>query len=132
MSGGPAVVNNDSGSGDQAMPALSVGRDGSVTVAWLDNRNDANNYNYDVYLAHATDGVNFSNNQRVTSVSSNPDNDWRTGGTMRSAVAHSQPARAWPIPCGPIPAMAMRTSSRRLRCRSSPPCANRPAGLRPR
>jgi hypothetical protein len=78
----PAVVNNDSGRSDQLMPALSVSADGAVTVAWLDNRNDANNYNYDVYLARASDGVNFSNNQRVTSVSSNPDNDWRTGGTM--------------------------------------------------
>lgn len=78
----PATLNTDAGSADQLMPALSVGRDGSVTVAWLDNRNDSANVNYDVYMAHARDGVNFGANQRVTSVSSNPNNDPRTQGTM--------------------------------------------------
>jgi hypothetical protein len=78
----PAVVNSDSGSADQLMPALTVGRDGAVTVAWLDNRNDANNVNYDVYTARSTDGAHFGSNQRVTSVSSNPYNDPRTQGQL--------------------------------------------------
>ncbi len=69
------VVNTDSGNADQLMPALGVGADGSVTVAWLDTRNDASNINYDVYMARATDGIHFGANTRVTSVSSNPNND---------------------------------------------------------
>jgi BNR repeat-like domain len=78
----PATVNTDSGSSDQLMPALSVSADGSVTIAWLDNRNDANNVNYDVYMSRSTDGTHFGANQRVTSVSSNPNNDPRTQGTL--------------------------------------------------
>jgi hypothetical protein len=71
----PAVVNTDGGAADQLFPALSVGANGSVTVAWLDNRNDASNVNYDIYMATATDGVHFGANQRVTAISSNPNND---------------------------------------------------------
>jgi hypothetical protein len=79
----PMTVNKDSGSADQLMPALTVGRDGVVTVAWLDNRNDSNNYNYDVYMATSTNGgQSFGANTRVTEVSSNPNNDPRTQGTM--------------------------------------------------
>jgi len=78
----PVTVNKDSGSADQLMPALAVGKDGAVNIAWLDNRNDAANYNYDVYLARAIDGVNFGANLRVTAVSSNPDNDPRTQGSL--------------------------------------------------
>jgi hypothetical protein len=70
-----AVLNDDSGAADQLFPALSAGADGSITVAWLDNRNDANNVNYDIYMARSTDGVHFAANQRVTGVSSNPNND---------------------------------------------------------
>jgi hypothetical protein len=77
----PAVVNRDSGSADQLMPALSVGRDNVVTVAWLDNRNDVANVNYDVYMARGL-GANFVSNVRVSNVSSNPYNDPRTQGTM--------------------------------------------------
>ena len=77
----PVRVNTDGGSADQLMPALAVGRNGSVTVAWLDNRNDANNVNYDVYMARGA-GTSFGANARVTGVSSNPYNDPRTQGTM--------------------------------------------------
>ena len=76
-----AVVNTDSGAADQLMPALAVGADGYVNIAWLDNRNDAANINYDIYLARGTNGT-FGANQRVTAVSSNPYNDPRTQGTM--------------------------------------------------
>jgi BNR repeat protein len=76
------VVNTDASAADQLMPALTVDAAGAVNVAWLDTRNDPNNYNYDVYLARATDGVHFESNVRVTKVSSNPDNDPRTQGTL--------------------------------------------------
>ena len=77
----PVTVNTDSSSADQLMPALAA-TSGGVTLAWLDNRNDANNVNYDVYVARSTDGVNFGANQRVTSVSSNPNNDPRLQGSL--------------------------------------------------
>jgi hypothetical protein len=77
-----ARVNSDSGAADQLMPSLAVGRDGSVTVAWLDTRNDASNVNYDVYLATSYNGSTFGANRRVSDVSSNPYNDPRTQGSM--------------------------------------------------
>jgi hypothetical protein len=77
-----ARVNTDAGSADQLMPALAVGSDGSVNVAWLDNRNDAANVNYDIYMARSLDGVSFGANTRVTNISSNPANDPRLGGAM--------------------------------------------------
>lgn len=75
------AVNTDGTSADQLMPALAVGRDGAVTVAWLDNRNDSANVNYDVYMARYANGA-FGANQRVTAVSSNPNNDPRLGGSL--------------------------------------------------
>ena len=78
----PVALNTDGTSADQLMPALAVSASGRVTVMWLDNRNDAGNVNYDVYMASSSDGVNFGANQRVSSVSSNPYNDARTQGTM--------------------------------------------------
>jgi len=77
----PATVNTDSSSADQLMPAISTSN-GVVTVAWLDNRNDANNVNYDVYVTRSPDGAGFSANQRVTGVSSNPNNDPRLQGSL--------------------------------------------------
>jgi hypothetical protein len=81
----PITVNSDASSADQLMPALTVGRDGVATVAWLDNRNDSNNYNYDVYMARLWAGPGIQRltaDQRVTNVASNPDNDPRTQGTL--------------------------------------------------
>ena len=78
----PTRVNTDSGNADQLMPALSVGRDGGVSVAWLDTRNDGARVNYDVYMARTTDGVNWGANSRVSAVSSNPNNDPRMQGQM--------------------------------------------------
>jgi len=78
----PTTLNSDASSADQLMPSLTVGRDGAVTVAWLDTRNDSANVNYDVYMARSLDGAHFGANQRVTSVSSNPNNDPRTQGSM--------------------------------------------------
>jgi hypothetical protein len=71
----PTVLNSDAGNADQLMPALGVGADGTVTVAWLDTRNDAANVNYDVYMVRGTDGVHFGANTRVSNISSNPNND---------------------------------------------------------
>jgi BNR repeat protein len=78
----PARVNSDTSNADQLMPALTVGSDNVVTVAWLDTRNDVNRVNYDVYMARSGNGVSFGANSRVTAVSSNPNNDPRTQGTL--------------------------------------------------
>lgn len=78
----PLTVNSDASSADQLLPALAVGSDGVVTVSWLDTRNDPKSVNYDVYMARSVDGARFSADQRVTAVSSNPNNDPRTQGTM--------------------------------------------------
>jgi hypothetical protein len=69
------------------MPAVAAGADGLVNIAWLDNRNDPANINYDVYLARGANGV-LGANQRVTAVSSNPYNDPRTNGTMIGDYFH--------------------------------------------
>jgi hypothetical protein len=78
----PARVNTDTGNADQLMPALTVGSNNVVTVAWLDTRNDSNRVNYDVYMASSSDGASFGANTRVTAVSSNPNNDPRTQGSL--------------------------------------------------
>ncbi|HKP52892.1 MAG TPA: sialidase family protein [Chloroflexia bacterium] len=79
----PVTLNSDSGSADQLMPALAVSSNGTVSVAWLDNRNDSANINYDVYMATSYNrGQSFGANTRVTEVSSNPNNDPRMQGTM--------------------------------------------------
>lgn len=75
-------VNSDSGNADQLMPALSVGTDGSVSVAWLDTRNDPARINYDVYMARSADGQAWGANGRVSGVSSNPNNDPRMQGQL--------------------------------------------------
>jgi hypothetical protein len=78
----PVTVNNDGTGADQLMPALAVSKEGLVTIAWLDNRNDPANVNYDIYMATSSDGASFADNVRVTSISSNPNNDPRLQGTM--------------------------------------------------
>jgi hypothetical protein len=77
-----ARVNTDAGNADQLMPALTVNRNGGVTVAWLDTRNDPARVNYDVYMARSTDGQAWSANARVSAVSSNPNNDPRLLGQL--------------------------------------------------
>jgi len=76
----PQTVNSDNSSADQLMPAVTVGADNVATVAWLDNRNDSANINYDVYMARGDNG--FSSNTRVTNVASNQNNDPMLQGTM--------------------------------------------------
>ena len=56
-------VNNDVGEGDQFDPAIAIGPDGTLHLAWQDGRNAIG---YDIYYAISTDGgVTFSTNVRV-------------------------------------------------------------------
>jgi hypothetical protein len=75
-------VNDDASAADQLMPSVTVGADGQVNVAWLDNRDDAANYNYNIYMARSANGLSFGANNRVSNVTSNPDNDARLQGSM--------------------------------------------------
>jgi len=78
----PVAINSDGSAADQLMPSMVVSKEGRVTVAWLDTRNDPARINYDVYMARSADGVSFGSNERVSNVSSNPNNDPRTQGSM--------------------------------------------------
>ena len=58
----PVQVNDDATGTDQARPALAVGSDGSIFLAWQDSRDG----DWDIYTAHSTDGgTSFGANARV-------------------------------------------------------------------
>lgn len=66
------VSDNVSGN-DEFFPAVAVGHDGVVHVAWLDRRNDPKNTAFDVYYSRSLDhGRTFEHNIRVSEQSSNP------------------------------------------------------------
>jgi hypothetical protein len=57
--------------GDQFMPAVSVGPDGTVDLSWFDRRVDPHDHLFDLYYAYSVDGGRtFSKNLRVSSQSS--------------------------------------------------------------
>lgn len=61
--------------GDQFMPAVSVGPDGTVDLSWLDRRIDPDNHLFDLYYAYSVDGGRtFSKALRVSGESS--DEQW--------------------------------------------------------
>ena len=56
-------VNDDAGQGDQFDPAIAVGPDGTLHLAWQDGRNTIG---YDIYYDRSTDGgATFSTNVQV-------------------------------------------------------------------
>jgi hypothetical protein len=82
--GAPVKVNDDSKPADHGMHSLTVGKDGRIYVAWLDERNVASpvkdmkmnekttshhmESNREVFIAASTDGGrSFARNQRVAS-----------------------------------------------------------------
>lgn len=58
----PVRVNDDRSGREQWQPALAVGPDDTVHLAWLDNRTG----NYNVFYATSRDGRRWSSNLRVT------------------------------------------------------------------
>ena len=60
--GKPVRVNDDRSGREQWQPALAVGPDDSLHLAWLDNRTG----NYHVFYASSKDGRRWSPNLRVT------------------------------------------------------------------
>jgi len=58
----PVRVNDDASAREQWQPAFAVGPDGTLHLAWLDNRTGA----YNVFYATSRDGRRWSANVRVT------------------------------------------------------------------
>ena len=72
--GSPVRVNTGGGGPDQFFPWLSVdSTSGDVNVVFYDRRNDPGTQLFNLYNARSTDGgASFSENTRVSEVSSNP------------------------------------------------------------
>ncbi len=69
----PIKLNDDSGSHWQFMPWIDVSPTGVVGVSWNDTRSDAANRNYDEYYIQSTDdGLTWTRNYRVSTVTSTP------------------------------------------------------------
>jgi hypothetical protein len=65
------IADDSTQRGDQFMPAVSVGPDGTVDLTWMDRRDDPKNHLFDCYYAFSLDGGRtFSAALRVSNVSS--------------------------------------------------------------
>ena len=64
FSNGIKVKDNST---DQCNPAMAVGSDDKLYVAWQDNRRG----NWDIYVSTSSDGINFSTETRVTDSNDN-------------------------------------------------------------
>ncbi len=98
----PRVRLNDDAYGngrDQFHPWLCVSPDGAISVVFYDRRNDPSNYLMDLYFTQSLDGgVTWSENQRVTTVSSNPNAGVRAGLIGEYiGLAASSAARVHPV-----------------------------------
>ena len=68
---------------DEFFPWLTTNAKGFVGVTWLDRRLDPSNLSYDSFFAVSKNGgTHFAPGQRLTTVSSNPDNDGFGGSFM--------------------------------------------------
>lgn len=81
--GSPVTVAPPTATNDQFFPWLSVSKDGTVGVTWLDRRNDPNNVSYEAFASLSSDGgTTFPANIDLSSAPSNPFNDGFGGGFM--------------------------------------------------
>jgi len=90
------AVNNGR---DQFHPWLTVSADGAINVVFYDRRNDPSNYLMDLYFTQSLDGgATWSENRRVTTVSSDP-NAGSRGGLIGEYIglAASSAARVHPV-----------------------------------
>lgn len=77
----PVEVSN--ARNDEFFPWLSTSHNGTVGVTWLDRRRDPANLSYDAFAATSTDGgATIGTNVRISTASSNPDNDGFSGSFM--------------------------------------------------
>ncbi len=66
----PVKVTDETNATDQFFPWMAAHPNGLVSLVWLDRRLDPANVDYDAFYTNTFDGVNFSPNRRVSSVSS--------------------------------------------------------------
>lgn len=68
----PVRVSNDTNGSHQFFPVIAVAPDGTITVAFFDQRNFPGTRRYDVYLTQSTNaGLSFNPNGRMDSAFSN-------------------------------------------------------------
>jgi len=67
---GIPILNDDGGTADQVFPSITVARDGTVEVFWLDTRNDPGGSpraRFDIYYTCSVDGgITWAANTRIT------------------------------------------------------------------
>jgi len=81
--GKPVAVAPKTAKHDQFFPWLSVSKNGTVGVSWLDRRNDPSNLSYETFATVSTNGgTKFATDLQIASVASNPLNDGFGGGFM--------------------------------------------------
>ena len=66
----PVKVSDETNASDQFFPWIAAHPNGLVSLAWLDKRLDPANVDYDAFYTNTFDGVTFSRNVRVSTVSS--------------------------------------------------------------
>jgi hypothetical protein len=77
----PIQLDQDDTENDQFLPTISINPNGVVDVSWWDRRNDPDNRLLDVYHRYSLDGgETFSEEARVTDVSSDPTHSLHQGG----------------------------------------------------
>ena len=66
----PVKVTDETNASDQFFPWIAAHPNGLVSLVWLDRRLDPANVDYDAFYTNTFDGVTFSPNIRVSSVTS--------------------------------------------------------------
>jgi hypothetical protein len=99
--GAPVVVNDDGTHKHQFWPTIAVSN-GLLSVGWYDLRQsddpilpDSGNHELDVFYAHSSDGLTFSDNHRVTDVSHDPNCMMFGGGTVGFHGDYIELAARW-------------------------------------
>jgi len=97
----PIRINDDAmnNGSDQFHPWLTVSEDGAISVIFYDRRNDPSNYLMDLYFTQSFDGgLTFTDNRRVSTVSSDPNAGARAGLIGEYiGLAASSAARVHPV-----------------------------------
>lgn len=98
----PVRVNDDTGKGNQMFPSARVDANGTLHVAFVDNRDNQDRAVFDVYYTNSRDGgVSFSKNIRVTDAptANNPNGGRAIGDYLDMVMGY--PDRAYiAYPCG--------------------------------
>jgi hypothetical protein len=78
----PLMVNDDEVDADQYFPWIDVSPLGDIHIIFYDKRDDPENHLLEIYYAHSTDGMNFDENWKITSNSSDPSFSYHQSGSV--------------------------------------------------